>query len=607
MHVMQKRFFFSLIMFVWGAFFASPARAQGEFSTSLVSKYVVGEKTTQVTQTFHLTNNFSTMYVTEYALEVGSNKVENIRASTTTNAPVEVKKTTHGGKTTINLTFTDKVIGKDQKREVTVTYDTPDIGIRSGQILEINIPRLANPQEFSHYQAMIVVPQKYGAPALASPKETSLEFLEGSVVANYVNVGQSTGISMLFGKQQIANFSLDYHLENPTNQRGFMTITLPPDTTYQRVYFDQIEPLPNEIHADEDGNWLATYTLEALEKMSVKVTGNAVITLTPNANATLISPRPDKIYLSPTPHWQSDDPQIIKLAQKLKTPRAIYDYVVGTLTYDYSRLTGTNSRPGALSALAKPTSAVCTEFTDLFIALARAAGIPAREVNGYAYTQNEALRPLSLARDVLHAWPEYWDEMTAHWVAVDPTWENTTGGVDYFSHLDFNHMVFAIHGIKSDQPYPAGEFKFNGQETKDITVTFVDTLPPSLDLVSAKVSLSPYAIELVNNSLHAIYNQPYTTTVYRGSQEIQKIPGTISLIPLGRAYVPLRLSAVHLVASQSYEVKTQINNQIFSDTINVKSFIQQHLVSIATISTVAGVFIVIAVITRSLLVPRRKR
>jgi transglutaminase-like putative cysteine protease len=52
---------------------------------------------------------------------------------------------------------------------------------------------------------------------------------------------------------------------------------------------------------------------------------------------------------------------------------------------------------------------VCLEFTDLFIAIARAAGIPAREIDGFGYTQNAINRPISIDEDILHAWPEYYD------------------------------------------------------------------------------------------------------------------------------------------------------------------------------------------------------
>ena len=93
------------------------------------------------------------------------------------------------------------------------------------------------------------------------------------------------------------------------------------------------------------------------------------------------------------------------------------------------------------------------EFTDLFITIARSAGIPAREVNGFAYTENPDIQPLSLVNDVLHAWPEYYDSEKGVWIPVDPTWGSTTGGVDYFSKLDLRHFTFVVHGKDSTKPY----------------------------------------------------------------------------------------------------------------------------------------------------------
>ena len=163
-----------------------------------------------------------------------------------------------------------------------------------------------------------------------------------------------------------------------------------------------------------------------------------------------------------------------KLARDLKTPQAIYDYVVKTLTYDYTRSTSTNeTRIGAKEILSRPENAVCLEFTDLFIALARAAQIPAREVDGYAFTDNEAERPLSLIPDILHAWPEYYDDHKKAWVMVDPTWGNTTNGMDYFSTFDLSHIAFVIKGTDSTYPVPAGGYKISEKNTeRDVTVEF---------------------------------------------------------------------------------------------------------------------------------------
>src|SRR5690606_27458932 len=130
------------------------------------------------------------------------------------------------------------------------------------------------------------------------------------------------------------------------------------------------------------------------------------------------------------PFWPVNDPKIREIAQNLHSPKEVYDYVVNTFTYNYDRVGTTNQRLGALEALNAPDNALCQEFTDTFITLARAAGIPAREINGYAYTQNTTLRPLSLVPETLHAWPEYYDYESKQWIPVDPTWEHTTGGSD---------------------------------------------------------------------------------------------------------------------------------------------------------------------------------
>ncbi len=608
--------FIILLVFGFGLHLASASvYAVGEFSTALSSTYKVTATNTHVTQEFKLTNNFSTMFVTEYALEVGSNRINNVTASSTTKSAIEIKVTPHGNKTTISLSFSDKVIGKDQVRDFIVSYDTPDIGILSGKVLEVSIPKLANAKEFSAYSVRVEVPASFGTPALASPQTFTSKMDGDQVVVTFSNTGQN-GISVLFGKEQIAHFALSYHIENPTNHTGTVTIALPPDSTFQRLYYSSLDPLPQSISEDRDGNWLATYLLNPGEKQTVKAIGAAVITLTPQPQAKLLTTRPGKDYLADSPFWQVSSEEIKKLAGELKTPRAIYDYVVKTLTYDYQRLDKENARLGALETLKHPSSAVCTEFTDLFIALARAAGIPAREVEGFAYTQNGTLRPLSLVRDVLHAWPEYWDDVTSHWVAVDPTWENTTGGVDYFSHLDFNHLAFVIHGISSETPYPAGVYKFSGEETKDIAINFGKDLPQISDLVGAGVILrpsflpetqSPYGIRLTNNSLHAIYGLPYSVHILKDNQEIKTITDTISLLPLSSKEIPLSIPSSSLFSTQAMVVETQINNQVFTDQLNVKSFLAQHAQILATLSLVAGLCILVTALAWRLLVPRRKR
>ncbi len=56
----------------------------------------------------------------------------------------------------------------------------------------------------------------------------------------------------------------------------------------------------------------------------------------------------------------------------------------------------------------------CTEHALLFVSLARAAGIPAREVNGLLYLGDEQQKYSA------HVWAEV--EINGQWLSVDPTW-----------------------------------------------------------------------------------------------------------------------------------------------------------------------------------------
>ncbi len=232
---------------------------------------------------------------------------------------------------------------------------------------------------------------------------------------------------------------------------------------------DQLQALGFDI----DGNWIAEYPMQAAQRMDVVVSGRAEVKLYPKeeevSQANLLN------YLSERPYWETKNPQIDKLAKELKTPEAIYKYVVNTLKYDFSRVTDNKERLGAVKALENKNSAVCREFTDLFIALARAANIPAREINGFAYTENSRQKPVSLVKDILHAWPEYYDADKKVWIMVDPTWGSATGGIDYFSTFDFDHLAFVIKGNDSSSPIPAGDYTLeNGKDIKDVRVSFAD-------------------------------------------------------------------------------------------------------------------------------------
>ncbi|HSW89911.1 MAG TPA: transglutaminase-like domain-containing protein [Patescibacteria group bacterium] len=586
--------------------------AAGEFTTRLDSHYSVDDSgKTHVTQDFQLQNNLSTVYAAQYALEIGSTQVENVIVTSNgqTLTPTIVP---HSNKTSVSFPFSDKVIGKDQIRSFQVSYDTRDAAQITGRILEVNIPKLANPTEFSSYTVTIDVPIHFGAPTLTQPEQATSDVSGTHQLVHFTNVGQTNGISAIFGDEQIAKLSLHYNIENPKNTTSFTEIAIPSDTSTQRLYYESIDPQPEILRQDTDGNWLARYTLAGNEKKTILVVGYALISKREQTGEN--PPQPHDLYSQK--YWETTDPKISSLAKNLKDPQSIYDFVVKTLTYDYRRIDSANARYGALGALSNPTASVCMEFTDLFIAIARSAGIPAREVNGYAYTQNGTLRPISLVRDVLHAWPEYWDSQKKLWIAVDPTWENTTGGIDYFHHFDFNHIAFVTHSTSSTLPLAAGLYKFGDTDSKDIDVSFTNTLPRQEDHFDITFPTPPTqllrihqraTVRIHNASLHAVYNTPVVVRIFEGGAETNQTTTQVTLPPLSDKDLEVVLPQTRLFATQPLQLQVSSIGKTYTHDLTLRSVVTTNLPLIAIAALVAGSGLTIIFIAWRLLVPRRKR
>lgn len=470
----MKRFMliFSFLLF-W---MVSPVKSQEEFLTSVDAQYNVDESgKTIVSHTITLTNEFSSIHAASYIFSIYGSDINSAQAvQGDKQLPIEVEK--EADITKIKVQFTDAVVGKGKSRTFVISYVDSGIVYKNGQVWEIRIPRVQNIKQYESYVLQLSVPKQFGNPAFVSGQPARVD-TENTIAYTYSQEQLIEGsVLAAFGDFQVFSFELSYHLKNPYTSKGVTQIALPPDTAYQRVYFESINPLPTKIDLDQDGNWLATFELNPKERVSVVAKGNVQVFVSPqDFYPKNLYPSKEQLYglyLKRDRYWESDDQDIHELAQKLKTPQAIYDYTVSTLNYDYSRIREDVKRLGAKYSLQNPNSALCMEFTDLFISLSRAAGIPSREINGYAYSENPSAKPLSLIADVLHSWPEFWDEANGVWKPVDPTWEKTTGGVDYFSNFDLSHIVFAIHGISSTAPLPAGSYKLADNLQKDVYVSY---------------------------------------------------------------------------------------------------------------------------------------
>ncbi|MCA9266171.1 MAG: transglutaminase domain-containing protein, partial [Planctomycetales bacterium] len=125
-----------------------------------------------------------------------------------------------------------------------------------------------------------------------------------------------------------------------------------------------------------------------------------------------VEPRSRDDYLQPTPWWPVDHVEIAKLAQEITgAARDDGDKLIALLAWFQDsqnfRFAGqTGSRYGVLKALGQ-RHGHCWDYADLFVTLARAGGLPCREVMGWLH-EGEG-----------HVWCEV--AVGSHWRQVDPS------------------------------------------------------------------------------------------------------------------------------------------------------------------------------------------
>lgn len=126
----------------------------------------------------------------------------------------------------------------------------------------------------------------------------------------------------------------------------------------------------------------------------------------------------------------SDNPKIIALATKIvgdaPTDFEKASRIVKWIFANLEKTMAKNS-DNALDILDKKAGD-CTEHTLLFVTLARAVGIPSREVGGIAYMAGEKVPKMAW-----HAWAEFHDGK--QWLTADPTWNQTL--------VDGTHIKFS--------------------------------------------------------------------------------------------------------------------------------------------------------------------
>ncbi|MFZ2025026.1 MAG: transglutaminase domain-containing protein [Microgenomates group bacterium] len=557
-------FFIALSLY----FIPSTILQAADFQADYDTQYAVSPTgTTIVTQNITLTNKQSNLYPKQYTISIDSENIKNVIAYDQKGV-ITPKITQQDGTTNITVQFNEKIVGIDKKLVFNIRYENADIARQLGNIWEIHIPGVENDESLGEYTVSLQTPASFPQNAYMTPLPASgNRWTKEQLIYG--------GINAAYGEFQSYVANLTYPLENDTLSAKLLTLTIPADNAYQTISIDSVTPKPKEMKKDADGNWIASFELTAKQRVDVVA---KLHIQTYNKPKTTYSETVSDVqaYLKQDRYWETQNSTIQDLAKKYTTPRAIYNYVVETLNYQKND-TDETIRKGAVTALTDPNTSVCTEFTDLFIALARAAGIPAREVIGYAYTTDTRLRPLLTGSDVLHAWPEYYDGTRKQWVQIDPTWAHTTGGINYFDVFDFNHIAFVIHGISSETPYPAGSYKEGTIPRKNVSVTFapvVKTIANASFRTTFLLPSSVHAGKSLDGSIQienlGNVTAPEVNIAVDANPYVLHVTNTEKAVPpFGILTVPIHIPITSYVATGKGTIDVSVNGEITSFTYTV--------------------------------------
>lgn len=590
------RKFFLLIFFV--LIFFPQAVAAADFTTGYKVEYTLSDKQNSVGArakiNITLTSLRSDIYVKKFELAFPKSFViKNINALDNKGSVTPQIKT-DSSKTSIQLEFNDPNVGKGVTNDMQVEFDQENLFKVNGNVWEVILPTIEDKTNNNYEVVVNLPPDTERKISISKPKPDEIK---GNRIV-WKNPTVKT-IYAVFGDKQYYQTKLTYHLKNTKITPVYTDVAFPPDTLYQKIYVDSIMPSPSKVYVDEDGNFMGRYFLKPKEQLDILFSGQIELFNEPRSELQTYT----RNQFSASKNYLLTQKSFWDLGSQLpantgKTVREIYNFAVSKLTYNYQRVNKDIKRLGAKEALLTPDQAVCVEFADTFIAIAREKGIYSREIQGFGFSNDPQLRPLSLVSDVLHSWPEYYDDVKGVWVPLDPTWENTSG-IDYFSSFDLNHIAFAIHGKRPDYPLPAGAYKV--EDTRDVEINAV-SIKPSSQVGVQMDSFSPPAqiadnrvyktkVTIKNNSNIFLYDIPF-----KAESNLLAITSGSLVIPVLAPYEKreIEFSFNSRMRNKQYDANLNLylmDNDIFSGKIVVVPYYYELAVKISVI--VAGLSVVI--------------
>jgi Transglutaminase-like superfamily len=304
---------------------------------------------------------------------------------------------------------------------------------------------------------------------VVNPKNNSKRIIPGAFAKKLIShANRSSAIRFEWGRAPIFTLTFNYKITNtgsdPAKNIEISTYC-PPTTKFQDSKIHLCKD--SYLGSDEDENKIVKLKIDSLARQS-SVKKSFSVTIVPQGNKNILLPnfgdwkqyqgvtKPGSYgydMLKASKYWPISDPGIKKLVKILKKNaedvseyiKLAFEFVNQKIKYNINGF-----RDDASNTL-KSREGDCSEFSDLFVCVLRAAGIPAKIVHGWTIDlDTHALGP--------HAWVEFFSSKMG-WMQCDPTWAFLTG-------VSCQHICRQREGLIRDQC--TFSWKFNGNTNVDI-------------------------------------------------------------------------------------------------------------------------------------------
>ena len=257
--------------------------------------------------------------------------------------------------------------------------------------------------------------------------------------------------------EEARRFTLRYDVEvrdvPPTAQRVDVWLPVPPQTDYQRILSLNIETEARgeftREHAYGNRMWHGRFdppfdrTLKVSQRVEVERLAQTADAPSPSRSPSI--PENSEMFLKPNAlvplsgrFRRIAEMQTREKIGRLAQARALYDYVLGKMTYDKS---GRGWGRGDADFACDIGRGNCTDFHSLFIALSRSLHIPTRFWIGFPIPETRGKGSVG----GYHCWAEFWVPGRG-WVPVDISEadKHPEKAGYYFGHLDENRIAYSL-------------------------------------------------------------------------------------------------------------------------------------------------------------------